>query len=155
MTVNDILKSVQAAGGILRIDGGKLVLEVDSGVIGQALKESIRAHKEEIIRVLSPPALPAAPVSKEAQAKAEVAAILEIALDAGWEPDQLDELAQIMKVFWPCRVGSVRPEAIGILLLDADGEIRGGNRFYNMRVPQPWLKRVDSQSAIKINKDEE
>ena len=55
MTTNDILEIVKAAGGTFRVEGDKLILEADRGAIGQEVKETIRAHKAEIIRALSPP----------------------------------------------------------------------------------------------------
>lgn len=84
-----------------------------------------------------PPIRPAVHNQKETLTREQISTIEAQALAIGWEPEQLDELAGVMKVFMPCRVGIIRPEVIGILLLDANGEIRGGNSFYNMRTEQP------------------
>lgn len=90
-----------------------------------------------------PPIRTAVKANKEAQAKEEVSAIESQSLAIGWERDQLDELSGIMKIFMPCKIGTVRLAAIEILMLNADGTIRGANRFYNMRTEQPWLKKLD------------
>lgn len=92
-----------------------------------------------------PPVRPAVQVNKETLAMEQINIIEIQARSLGWGRDQLDELAGVMKVFMPCRVGIIRPEVIGILLLDANGEIRGGNSFYNMRTEQPWIKRAETE----------
>jgi hypothetical protein len=72
-----------------------------------------------------------------------VAAIKEQAAALGWQDDQLEQLIKIMTAYYPCKIGHICRQSIEIEMMHNDGSIRGSNRFYNMRVGQPWIKHSE------------
>ncbi|MEN6565316.1 MAG: hypothetical protein ABFC57_03345 [Veillonellales bacterium] len=76
------------------------------------------------------------------QAAALVDAIRGKALSLGWKPEQLDELQHGLRIWLPCRIGTVTLQAIEIQTLYPDGKSRGSLHHYNMQTDQPWIKRM-------------
>ena len=70
----------------------------------------------------------------------KVAVIKQQAAALGWQDDQLEQLIKIMTAYYPCKIGHICRQSIEIEMMHNDGSIRGSNRFYNMRVDQPWIK---------------
>lgn len=80
----------------------------------------------------------------EQAAQELIQGIKQQALAVGWTEKQLERLSQMLKVFLPCRIGTIMLQAIEIQTLYKDGKCRGSLHFYNDLIEQPWTKPVEA-----------